>query len=735
MTCRSGRVVLCLVSALCVSAVRADIPLDDDGFKVPFYTGKVFPTPQEARYSETFASLADCGLLLGNGIAQDDPRVKVLTDRITQYGGKTRIVKALSDSGGTLILLGETDAASGLTTGAPVPEKPEGYRIHGATQNGRAIILLRGRDRMGLLWAITSFNQLITRKDGTAVAQRAEIVDYPSLPNRSYLTTGLDRVAPDPNASRLCAETAAWLAPRFKMNRVYYHIGILVNRRGPYTDWRLPSPDFVKEDIRRTGAILSPLGIEWYAAVNPGEEIRCKNDDDYRAMLAHARLVASAGGHFAYFQDDSRFPLNADDQRDFGNAREADIYFIQRLYNGLRAEYPAAKLLFCPPFYWGPDGSHTYPESREEYLGALGLRLPREIGIVWTGPRVKSGDVEREQVQWITNLIRRKPVYSQNTFGAPHLAGFHYATDPLPIWTERYYDGFWQDIDTYTLNSDPGAVIATLTLADYMWNPKAYNPEKSVEEACKMLCGPESWPGLVELNQRLSAFDSYGARLTPIAAKHLPELEADLKTVDAALDKAMAHHPQAVSRWTSMAWYVQIQKTWVESVRRNPDLAVFSTQANELKKIAEKEVPLAPATDTFLSAYDFLGGLPPVLYGFRCEKRLTTCVYGARTANGAMNASFECDPFPPAGDYQLILSGQDDDSDKACRIRILVNDQKLFEGDNGFVKRGWSRRVFTVPGATLKRYNTLTIQNIENTDRFGGPPFFLLNYAVLRKPL
>ncbi len=67
---------------------------------------------------------------------------------------------------------------------------------------------------------------------------------------------------------------------------------------------------------------------------------------------------------------------------------------------------------------------------------------------------------------------------------------------------------------------------------------------------------------------------------------------------------------------------------------------------------------------------------------------------------------------------------------------MLVNETKIFEGENGFKKSGsgWSRRTFKIPAAALKRSNTLVIQNIEDTDRASGPPFFMLNYAVLRKP-
>jgi len=394
-------------------------------------------------------------------------------------------------------------------------------------------------------------------------------------------------------------------------------------------------------------------------------------------------------------------------------------------------------LLFCPPFYWGPGSTHGYPESREDYLAEIGKRLPPDVGIFWTGSSVKTGQKDRASTEWYSKLIQRKPFFFQNGVGNKHVHYFHYMTDPLPEWRDWAYDGFYQELDTFMLNVGlPGDCTKLATMADYLWNPTAYDPAASVEQAAKQLCGAECWPALVELNEKLSYFDVYGGRATPAAAKNLKELESKLAEAEGALGRLMAIHPQAIKHWTSMSWYVVTQQNFVDQVRKNPQLSMFVRQAEDSKKMAEKELPLIAATDTFLSASEFLGGAPPTLYGYKQdEKRLATWIYGANTGRHTMQAQFEVDPWPAAADYQLIVSGQDDESAKVCRIRILINDTKIFEGENGFKQSGsgWSRRTFTVPAIALKRSNTLVVQNIEPSDRASGPPFFMLNYAVLRK--
>ncbi len=98
-----------------------------------------------------------------------------------------------------------------------------------------------------------------------------------------------------------------------------------------------------------------------------------------------------------------------------------------------------------------------------------------------------------------------------------------------------------------------------------------------------------------------------------------------------------------------------------------------------------------------------------------------------------MEGPFRVDPFPPSSDYQLVISAQDDDAEAKCHIRISVNDVVVFEGENPFVRFGWSRHTFRIPAGSLKRTNALRIENVEDTGRSGGPPFFMLNYAVVRK--
>ncbi|MFW6039237.1 MAG: glycoside hydrolase family 20 zincin-like fold domain-containing protein, partial [bacterium] len=249
-----------LVGVLCLAAspVLAGEWENDFG-GMPYYTGQILPTPQEVTYADEFASLDDAALLLGESIDEDDARVNVLRHRVREMGGSLTLVSSLDEGEEyeTIIAVGDVPAMESTPS---VPDRPEGYIIAPQQQdNGRTVILLQGHDQQGLLWAVSSFNQLVTRKEQGAVVQLAEVYDYPaSTAKRGY------------NSSRGWSvgqfEDEAWYVVHFKINAVNER---RFRQRHTPGYWRSHQPDDVYEAIERAGELLSPLGITWYDGYRP----------------------------------------------------------------------------------------------------------------------------------------------------------------------------------------------------------------------------------------------------------------------------------------------------------------------------------------------------------------------------------------------------------------------------------------------------------------------------------
>jgi len=707
-------------------------PLGGNPYAVPFYTGKIFPTPQEVTYSDQFAPLDTVGIVLGKGIARDDARLRLLTERLERHGAVVHFAASLPDAGPppkTIILIGDTDAGQGLPQGKSVPDKPEGYLLHGSNQNGKYLFILKGHDFHGLLWAITALDQLVHCHQGRPQARCATVIDYPDAPGKRGYTAFRD----DDRAS------AAWFAVNcLRANAVLYR-----QLRVP-SDWRGPIKDKERfsawqDRIKRIGGLLNPLRITWYDALLPlsnaktADQVRSKSEEDFGLVVAAGMALAEAGGNLCLLYDDFRFPMHPDDVRDFGTARQSDVHFLNKVYSAVAAKHPDFKILFCPPFYWGPasDASAAYGESRDEYLAAIGKRLPKAIEIFWTGPRVKSNKVTPQDMQWITGLIQRKPVYWQNTAGCYHGDLFYvYPTDPMSAWRDWYGEDFFEQLTLHTYNGDDP--YTALTLCDAMWNRKAYDPAASAVEAGKKLAGPEAYPKLNEVCKALEVLDAYGwFTPTALAAKNVEQV----RKLTEELDRIYAAAPGSLkSRWLPLEMYVGYRKKYLASLLKNPQLKELTAVDDLVRALAAKEAGAsADRGHIILTPNDFRAGRQARHYAWKgADRRYVLWINGARSKAPAMEAAFSLKQ-PPTGDFDLIIAGLDHNATPACRVQILANGKTVFEGPNPFVAERWTTHTFRVRGDFLRdNVNTLRIVNLEDSDSMTGAPWFMISYAVVR---
>ena len=689
----------------------------DTAYSIPYYTGSIIPVPQKVKYFDKFYNLSNTFILRGKDVAEDDARMKFLIDRVERLGGIVKTGQTMPDGGyDTIICMGDSPESTALLGGKKVPNKTQGYCIYSAKQADTPVIILKAHDKQGLLWAVSSLIQLTLRKDDKPMVRKAKIFDYPIAVKRGFLVRNM---------------TDDWVlfAVIFKFNCIVFHSDKIVGMR----KWRQPLPKAWKERVKKVATYMNSLGITWYAGVEPNAhtvpKIQSKSEKDINAMTEFASFIAEQGGGFSLKYDDTRFPMSPADKRDFGSAKKADIYFLSELNKRVKKKHPNFRLLFCPPFYWGPDSKPDYGESREAYLAAIG-KLPKNIDFWWTGTKVRSSVVEKSDVKWITDLIKRKPFFWQNALGISHPMNAHYLVEPVHGWKDWHYDGFLDDVAIYALNSnDTLYIAATIAMGDYCWNPRAHDPVKCNEDAVKKLCGVESYSSLVKLSKCLKYFDQYNFTVTPVAAKNITQIIQMVNKTKAAFKEAKKYHPDAFYSWTAIPTLVERPIKLMNDIKDKPDLAKFVKQVDEVVDVACKESAFDIDKDIILNPYDFTGGGSPVKLG-KPEKRLATWVYGKKTRFNSMHTGFTI-PGTPENDWIMIISAKDDKNDKKCRIKITVNGNTVFEGENPFTNKGWSQHKFTVKQGFLlnDENNVMTIKNLEN----GNKRSFMLNYVILRE--
>jgi len=762
--------------------------LRNDPLFMPYYTGNISPTPQKVDYRDEFISMANVAVLVGTDVANPDPLVAVLADRITRYGGKAEVVPSPGDEHSAVVSLGDTEVARRARDIPAVPDKAQGYVLHATTVSDRPLFVLRGHDRLGLLWAISSLTQLIHWREGKALARAASVLDYPHLPKRGYLhgrsagmfyppaRWGEMDLSKRPNTPKFLEKNRQFLLV-CKFNEPIYQSLTIADCY--HFNWKHPEkwpPEAQVPVMEMLGQSLRPLGITWYGGLSPHaagasspDELSrklCGDAESIQGLLYFARKMEAAGGHLVIMLDDVRFPLHSYDQERFGTAREADTFIVTNVMAQLKREYPKARLLVCPPFYWGPGRYPGYAELCWQYLDAIGERWPAEVDVCWTGAQVNGIPLaNKESVAWITRHIRRKPYFWQNcalTWLRPDWN--HYGAEPIKTLRDLYWDGFLDAMSWYGFNSDmPQRCIVNAVVADFLWNPKAYDPETSVREAVGKLVGPDAYDLMHTFSYELAFFNAYGEKTSNWSseekmrqelAKHVDTAEEKLAAAEAALNELQERYPAEIAHWTSQPYYLGLHKGFVmNKIKRRDDLGIYRAVAAQRVR-ARKAGDFDPARDLFFGAADFSGGLLEEVVE---DKTDVLADLMEETADGAEASDREPDGRPRVPGHILSAAATTGTAkfsltaeqalqrfELACWVRqegrtgrvvIRLNGTIVLDGKPSFAKETWGVLRAPIPVRLLQarpRVNVLTVET-----RVEGPPDdqvrLVIQYAVLRR--
>ncbi|MDD5679053.1 MAG: beta-N-acetylglucosaminidase domain-containing protein [Kiritimatiellae bacterium] len=754
-----------LLSVICMLAIAPGLSAGDaakvrdrlatDPYMIPFYTGAILPKPQIVAYSQEFYSLDNAGILAGRDVVPDDPRLKILLNRITQYGGNYKIVASLDNDCDTIFAVGDT----GVSDGLKVPENAQGYAIRCFKKDGKNIVAFKGRDHLGALWAINSLVQMITLREDKTVLQAVDVSDYPFMLGRGTIGPGVsDYVV----GSRICPVMT-------KLDRIYFSKSLLVPRRGQpreWIDWRTPRPKELIDKVVAIGENLRGLGIKWQVGIMPfaigdtiNEQVQVdsKGDEHFDIIWKMCEPVMKAGGGLTYGPDDYRFPLSTEDMINFGTAREADIYIINRLYAKMKATNPDATMSIVQPFYHGPRSQNPWSdESPIDYLKAIGERLPEDIGITWTGPMVKTSYFTREDVDKMTALIKRKPFFFQNASDVfpMHMYRYIYPTDVIKWWLNTGRDvNVYKELAGASLNSL--GLYSDMLWSAMLWNPEAFNPEEAARQATCMLVGLDNYETLRRLVEALSYADKYYITRTigkVVDAGVFPSFESarDIAAIDKHILEAetlMDEYenkcacPAAVKQWASLSWQLDIIRKFRAGIIEDKRFDIYRAAVDQEKR-ARREVELRE-TDVFLAACDFKGGDLGYASTLLAEdKRPAMTLSGHKPAAAA---EFEISGNAGGQGLELILSGKmcgdpaanllsDAGESEAREIGIYLNEKKVFEGKAPFASDEWKFHSFPAQGVNLRlaEKNVLVVKVPKGNDTLSVEPVFSINYAVIK---
>jgi AraC-like DNA-binding protein/mannose-6-phosphate isomerase-like protein (cupin superfamily) len=197
----------------------------------------------------------------------------------------------------------------------------------------------------------------------------------------------------------------------------------------------------------------------------------------------HAKDVEQFYEHYAWAQsrqvrwfsicmDDTGWGAGGPAASGFSHAR-----LVNTIFSRLRAADPDSQFAFCPVICWG---DATNPEHRE-YLGVLAREMHPDVYVFWNGDGIVTPRITRVAAESYKRIVGHRLFLWDNypvNDGSPtmHLGPVSGRESDLC----EVIDGYLSN-PMHTQNQMNRVPLATC--ADYAYNPREYNPAKSIGQA------------------------------------------------------------------------------------------------------------------------------------------------------------------------------------------------------------------------------------------------------------
>lgn len=348
--------------------------------------------------------------------------------------------------------------------------EPESYALRVAGSDSGVTATIYSDQSRGRFYAIKTIKKLISKYDGRRIDQ-ASIFDYPVMQVRGVLE-GYYGAAWAPEDT---LRTIDWMGDQ-KMNIFLYAPKDDPKNRSA---WRSP---YTEKELKRFQAFndLSKLNnMQFCWEISPGVSITYSSEDHFKDLVAKFYAVADLGiTCFVLAFDDTGMNLSKEeDKARYKNMGEAQADLTNRVYDAVMKKVPNAQFSFVPVEYWNENVT-------EEYSGTVGDMLKPEIIYGWTGNEICSWAVNKSDAEFVTKYINRKPLLGDNV---PVVDTFMAIKGPISLGTfPRRATDVHEAVLGLTANAMPWMYSSWVTLgavADYAWNPDAYNDQESWKKA------------------------------------------------------------------------------------------------------------------------------------------------------------------------------------------------------------------------------------------------------------
>jgi hyaluronoglucosaminidase len=357
-----------------------------------------------------------------------------------------------------------------ITVTAAPTGRAEQFALSTRFTGGRAATSITAPDERTAWHGLLAAHQLLV--DGRV--PEADVVDYPELAPRGILEGYYGTpYSPEQRA------TTIRLASRLRQTVYVY---------GPKTDdfartrWAEPYPEEQAASIAAAAATARAELVRFVWSISPGlpfgnvlpmSSIRYGSDEDFARLVAKIESVRAFGvTDFALFLDDiAGFLPWPEDAARFASLAEAHAFLINRLDDHLRSVDANARLLVV-----GSEYTSLWPTWRP-YNEQLGPLLHADVEVLWTGPGIYTLTMDASDMDAVDAALgRRVSIWDNAPSSVAPLEG---RSADLP----RTVGGFYSNPVLNEFDRHPPSAFWEVqgTLADYAWNPAAYDPAASFD--------------------------------------------------------------------------------------------------------------------------------------------------------------------------------------------------------------------------------------------------------------
>ena len=350
----------------------------------------------------------------------------------------------------------------------------EKYFISSSFAGGSLWIKVSAGGRRGLYHACSN---LIKQLSSGKIAL-GEISDYPLFAVRGYIEGFYGK----PWSFEERADMLRLMAFH-GMNTYYY-----APKNDPYhrEQWDAMYPEKELAALKRLMDIAQRCCVSFVYCIAPGLGIKYSSDENYERLLKKLLLLYDAGARdFGLLLDDIPPELFHEEDRECfdGEAVNAHIYLVNRLYTDLKKLDPTVKLTVCPLEYHGTGDGY--------YISKFGQNIPAGVRIFWTGRNICSQELTEREAMLFSESVMHRPLYWDNfpvndaeMCNELHL-GYLTGRDR---GLYRYSAGLIANCMEYCECSK----VPLLTVADYLWNPEKYDELTSWRYALKTVLGDDA---------------------------------------------------------------------------------------------------------------------------------------------------------------------------------------------------------------------------------------------------